>query len=162
MGFLDDLKKTANQAVSSVNTTIDSTQQKSKANDLLRDLGLLDYLERAGTPHPEAATERERILGELAAIVAQLPEVVAGLKTSAAPPPPVPGAAPPPPGAAAPPPPPGAGSATPPPPPAPGSVAPPPPPAPGSATPPPPPAPGSVAPPPPPGSVAPPPPPAGG
>lgn len=155
MGFLDDLKKTANQAVSSVNSTIDTTQQKSKANDLLRDLGLLDYLDRSGTPHPQADAERERILGELAAIVPQVPEVVAGLKTSASPPPPVPGAAPapPPPGAGTVAPPPAPGAVTPPPPP--GSVAPPP--APGTVAPPPPP--GSVAPPPPPGSVAPPPPP---
>ena len=101
-----------------------------EAERLLRDLGVIAYLE--GTSRPVAPEERERVLGSLRRLEesGQIGPLTVSPPAPAAPPPP--GAAaqgyaappPPPPGAAPPPPPPGGST----PPPAPGGTAPPPPP----------------------------------
>lgn len=140
MGFLDDLKKGANDLSASVNKGVNDTQARWKVEHLMHDLGTITYLEATGRGSETSAADKQRVLSELhqAETAGQPFNFV--LKTSAVPPPPPPGAtpAPPPPGATTPPPPPGAV-----PPPPPGAVPPPP---------------GATTPPPPPGAVPPPPP----
>lgn len=177
MGFLDDLKKGADNLGNKLNDSFSgqSGPTQSQADPLLRDLGALTFLDQTGRLTEDQQPHVVRILSELQALEAQ--GLVIDLALRSAPPPP-PGAAvgatpPPPAGAAAPVPPPPAGGAVPPPPPpagvttapppapaAPAPVAPPPapatvtpPPAPGGAVPPPP-SPAAVIPPPPPPGVA--------
>lgn len=140
MGFLDDLKKGANDLATSVNKGVSDTQSKYKTDHLIHDLGVLTYLEITGRANDASAMEKQRVLASLQEAEAAGTPVSLTLKTAAAPPPGPPAAGGPPPAP---------GGAPVPPPPAPGAVAPPP--APGMVAPvPPPPAPGTVAPPPPP------------
>jgi hypothetical protein len=145
MGFLDDLKKGADQLGSKLNQSLSGTSgpSQSQAEPLLRDLGVLTYLDQMGRLTEDQQAHVTRIIGELQALEGQGLVLDVALR-SAPPPPPGAGATPPPPGATAPPPAPGATA----PPPAPGATAPPPAP---SAVPPPPPPSGVVPPPPPPG-----------
>ncbi len=164
MGFLDDLKKGADNLGNKLNESFSGQggPTQSQAEPLLRDLGVLTLLDQTGRLTEEQQPHVTRVLGELQALEAQ--GLVLDVALRSAPPPP-PGAGvgatpPPPTGAvAAPPPPPG--TAVPPPPP-PGGAAPSPAPAPApAAVPPPPPPGGAVPPPPPPAGVVPPPPPPG-
>ncbi len=147
MGFLDDLKKGANDLASSVNKGVSDTQARWQVDHLLNDLGVLTLQELTGRANDATAPEKQRVIAALAEAEANGQVVNFTLKTAAAPPPPPP-AAPPPPGAPAPagaaPPPPSAAPAFTPVPPAPSSPVPPPP-APGYAPqgPPPPPPPGA-------------------
>lgn len=149
MGFLDDLKKGADNLGSKLNESLSGQggPSQSQAEPLLRDLGVLTYLDQNGRLTDEQKPHVERVLGELQALEGQGLVIDVALRSA---PPPPPGAA----TGATPPPPPAPGAAVPPPP-APGATPPPPAPA---ATPPPP-APSSVPPPPPPSSIPPPPPP---
>jgi hypothetical protein len=160
MGFLDDLKKGANNLADSINRGVSSMQQSAKPETppgpspemLLRDLGVLSYLDHTGRSDAQSAAEAERILGALRELEAA--GVALNLMVQSAPPPggfvaPEPGGVAP---APVPPPPGGVASAPVPPPPG-GFVAPEPG---GVASAPVPPPPGGVVPPPPPGSVAPP------
>ncbi len=160
MGFMDDLKRGADQLSGKINQSLSGTgaPSSSQAEPLLRDLGVLTFLDQTGRLTEDQQADVQRVMSELQALEAQGVALPLALRT----------APPPPPGAATPPPPPGA--ATPPPPP-PGGVtprrlrrpaAPTPPPPPAAPTPAPPPPGGSVPPPPPPAAPTPPPPPAGG
>jgi hypothetical protein len=145
MGFLDDLKKGADNLGNKLNQGLSGSSgpSQAQAEPLLRDLGVLTFLDQTGRLTEAQQGEVSRVLGELQALEGQGLQIDTALRSA---PPPPPGSAPPPPGApAGTPPPPGAT----PPPPAPASV--PPPPAPGGAVPPPPPPGGAVPPPPPPG-----------
>ena len=51
MGFLDDLKKGANDLATSVNKGVSDTQSKYKTDHLIHDLGVLTYLEITGRPN---------------------------------------------------------------------------------------------------------------
>ncbi|WP_202628130.1 hypothetical protein [Cellulomonas sp. APG4] len=129
MGFLDKAKAAATDLAAKADTALTSMgsagPRPADADRLLRDLGLLTYLESAGRPADPA--ERERVMHALRELDAAGGLGSTALHTAPPPPPGAAGAVPPPPGATPPPPPPG--SATPPPPP--GA-----PPAPGAATPP--------------------------
>lgn len=152
MGFLDDLKKGADGLGNKLNQSFSGSAgpTQSQAEPLLRDLGVLTYLDQMGRLTDDQQPHVTRVLGEIQALEAQ--GLVLDVALRSAPPPP-PGSTPPPPGA---------GTATPPPPAPGGTVAPPPPPGGGAATPPPPaPAPAAVPPPPAPAGVVPPPPPPG-
>ena len=137
MGFLDDLKKQADSLTTKVNQGLSGgtggASSAKQAEPLLRDLGVLSYLERTGQLTADHETQLERVLGELQALQSQGVALDLGLRTV---PPPPPGAGVPPPGGGTPPPPPPGGAVPPPPPPG-GAVPPPPPP--GGAVPPPPP-----------------------
>jgi hypothetical protein len=147
MGFLDDLKKGADNLGNKLNQGLSgqSGPTQSQADPLLRDLGVLTYLDQMGRLGEEQQAEVTRVLGELQSLEGQ--GLVLDVALRSAPPPP--------PGTAATPPPPAASGAPVPPPPAPAATPPPPAPA---ATPPPP---ASVPPPPAPGAAVPPPPPPG-
>lgn len=153
MGFLDDLKKGADNLGNKLNESFSGQggPTQSQAEPLLRDLGVLTFLDQNGRLTEAQQPHVERILGELQALEAQGLVLDVALRSS---PPPPPGSAvgttPPPPGGSVPPPPPPGGAVPPPPPPG-GAV--PPPPAPGGAVPPPPPPGGAVPPPPPPGTA---------
>ncbi len=152
MGFLDDLKRGADQLSNKVNQSLSGqpgAPSAKQADPLFRDLGVLTYLDQTGQLTEANQADVARVMDELRQLAAQ--GVVLDMALRTAPPPP-PGAAPPPPGAAPVPPPPG-GVAPPPPP----GAAPPPAPV----TPPPPPGGGAVPPPPPPSGITPPPPPPG-
>jgi hypothetical protein len=160
MGFLDDLKRGADQLSNKVNQSLSGqpgAPSAKQADPLFRDLGVLTYLDQTGQLTEAQQADVARVMGELGQLAAQ--GVVLDMALRTAPPPP-PGAAPPPPGSA----PPAPGAAPVPPPP--GGVAPPPPPG-GAAPPapvtppPPPPGGGAVPPPPPPSGITPPPPPPG-
>lgn len=131
MGFLDKAKAAANELAAKADTALANSGLGGSGaavspEKLLRDLGVVAYLEAAGRPAPEG--ERERIvtaLGELEQ-AGTLPALV--LQTTPAPAaaatPPSAGTVPPPPGGVTPPPPapagpvqPGAPVAPPPPPP---------------------------------------------
>jgi hypothetical protein len=171
MGFLDDLKKGADNLGSKLNESFSgqSGPTQSQAEPLLRDLGVLTYLDQSGRLTEDLQPHVTRVLGEIQALEAQGLVLDVALRSAPPPPPASVGATPPPPGATAPPPAPGAGVAPPPPPagavppPPPGGAAPtpPPPPAPAAVPPPPAPAPAAVPPPPAPSGAVPPPPPPG-
>jgi hypothetical protein len=123
MGFLDDLKKGADNLSESINSTVKGTQDKHQASSLLHDLGVLTWKSRTGQTGPDDDTERARIERELADLIAAGTTIELALKSAAPPPPPPPAAPspPPPPAGEAPAPP------APPDPPAPPPAAPPPP-----------------------------------
>jgi hypothetical protein len=115
MGFLDKAKAAANELAAKADTALASsgmtggppgTQPPDK---LLRDLGVLAWLELNGRPQPDG--ERDRIVGALRE--AEQRGALGALTLQTAPPPPA--TAPPPPGAAA-------AQAPPPPPPPPGTA----------------------------------------
>jgi hypothetical protein len=115
VGFMDKAKAAANELAAKADTALTGSglggpgAAGGQGERLLRDLGVLTYLEAAGRPLP--AGERERVLAELreADQRGALPNL--GLLTTAG------GAVPPPPGAAdAGPTPPGAAGGSPPPP----------------------------------------------
>ncbi len=153
VGFLDKAKAAANDLAAKADSALGSAESSlaggaspKQAEPMIRDLGVIAYLEATGRPLADADEQRRRCVEGIQTIESQ---TTLNLQmTSAAPPapgtttgaPPGPTAAPPPPASAAPPPPPGANAA----PPAPPAPAPP----------------SQAAPPPPPGQVAPPPPPA--
>ncbi|HVN50105.1 MAG TPA: hypothetical protein VMT43_01665, partial [Acidimicrobiales bacterium] len=110
MGFLDDLKKGANDLGNSINSSVSGTQSANRVGNLLHDLGALTWAAKTGQAGPNDATEWARIEAELNEIAASGGAVDVSLKTAAAP-------APPPPTAPAPPPPPPAAAAPAPPPP---------------------------------------------
>jgi hypothetical protein len=145
MGFLDDLKKGADNIGTKINQGLSGQggPSQSQAEPLLRDLGVLTYLDQMDRLTEDQRPHVTRIIGEIQALEAQGLVLDVALR-SAPPPPPGSAAGPPPPGAASTAPPPAPGSATPPPPggtaaPPPAPTATPPPPAPASAVPPPPP-----------------------
>lgn len=112
MGFLDKAKAAANDLVAKADATLANSGLGGPGgavspDKLLRDLGVISYLEATGRPAPEG--ERERLMSALRELEAAgtLPSLV--LQTT----PPPPGVVPPPPGGNVPPPP---GGATPPPP----------------------------------------------
>lgn len=135
MGFLDKAKAAASDLAAKADTALANSGlggpgATASPEKLLRDLGVVAYLEATGRSAPEG--EKERLMGTLRELEAT--NVLAPLVLHTTPPPP--GAVPPP-GGAVPPAPPGGAPGTPaggPPPPA-----PPTPPPPGPATPPPPP-----------------------
>jgi hypothetical protein len=155
MGFLDDLKKGADNLGNKLNTSLSGQggPTQSQAEPLLRDLGVLTYLDQQGRLTEDLQPHVTRVLGEIQELEGQGLVLDVGLRSAPPPPPAGVGTTPPPPGVTAPPP--APGGAVPPPPP--GATAPPP--APASV--PPPPAPAAVPPPPPPTGVVPPPPPPG-
>jgi hypothetical protein len=110
MGFLDDIKKGADNLSTSINSSVNDNQTKGRVTNLLRDLGSLTWAARTGQSGPDDAHEIARIEAELTDIVATKGALDLSIKTAPAPPPPPP--------AAATPPPPPAGAASPPPPPA--------------------------------------------
>jgi len=133
MGFLDDLKKGANDLASSVNKGVSDTQARWQVDHLVHDLGLLTLQEVSGRTNESTAAEKQRVINALSEAEANGQVVNFTLKTAAPPPP-----APPPPsgpsGAPGAPVPPGPGAPSAPPPPGytPGASPPPPPAAPGS------------------------------
>jgi hypothetical protein len=137
MGFLDDLKKGADNLGNKLNQSLSGTSgpTQAQAEPLLRDLGVLTFLDQTDRLTEAQQGEVNRVLGELQALESQGLQIDTALRSA---PPPPPGSAPPPPGGATTPPPPGGGTT---PPPRPASVPPPPPPG------------GSVPPPPPPGTA---------
>jgi hypothetical protein len=155
MGFLDDVKRGANQLSAKANQAMSGSggPSASQAEPYLRDLGLITYLEQTGRLDDAKAAHRDEVISQLQTFESQGMALDQGLRTAAPPPPGAAGGAPPPPGGAAAPPPPGGGTAAPPPPGGGADASPPPPPGGGTVTPPPPPAGGTIAPPPPPGAV---------
>lgn len=129
MGFLDkakaaatDLAAKADTALNSAETSIAGGANPKEAEPMLRDLGVIAYLEATGRPMPDADDQRQRCVEGIQSIESQTtlnlqmtssPPPAPGTTTGA---PPAAPAAPPPPAAAAPPPPPGAAAAAPPPP----------------------------------------------
>ena len=114
MGFMDKAKAAANDFAAKADTALANSGLGGPGaavspDKLLRDLGVVAYLEATGRQAPDG--ERERLMTALGGLEAAgtLPPLV--LRTT----PPPPGAAPPPPGGTVPPPP---GGATPPMPPA--------------------------------------------
>jgi hypothetical protein len=148
MGFMDDLKRGADQLSGKINQSLSGSgaPSASQAEPLLRDLGVLTYLDQTGRLTDEQQADVQRVMGELQSLEGQGVALPLALRT-APPPPPGSTATPPPAGGAVPPPPPPAAPTPPPPPPG-GAVPSPPPPA--APTPPPPPPPGGSIPPPPP------------
>ncbi len=123
MGFLDKAKAMADQAMNSAESSLSGAPSPKQAEPMLRDLGVLAYLEATGRPAPDADEQRQRCVEGIQAVEQQAqlnlqmtsaPPPAPGMNTGTAPA--APASAPPPP-AAAPPPPPG-GAATAPPPPA--------------------------------------------
>ncbi|MCO5316836.1 MAG: hypothetical protein M9942_00195 [Microthrixaceae bacterium] len=137
MGFLDKAKAMANDVAAKADTALNSAESSlaggvnpKQAEPLLRDLGVIAYLEATGRPLPDADAQRQRCVEGIQSIESQ---TTLNLQMSAAPPPapgtttgapPAAPAAPPPPAAAAPPPPPGAAAQAPAPPPPGGGPAP--------------------------------------
>lgn len=135
MGFLDkakaaatDLAAKADTALNSAETSIAGGANPKQAEPMLRDLGVIAYLEATGRPLPDGEAQRQRCVEGIQAIESQ---TTLNLQMSSSPPPapgtttgapPAAPAAPPPPASAAPPPPPGAAAAPPPPPPTPGAT----------------------------------------
>ncbi|WP_121254851.1 hypothetical protein [Nocardioides ferulae] len=107
MGFLDKAKAAADQLAAKADTALSNSGLSGPAaanpEKLLRDLGVLAYLEETG--RPASAEERERVLTALRGLESGGAQLNFTLHTAA----PAPGTVPPPPGAgtAAPPPPPG-------------------------------------------------------
>jgi hypothetical protein len=136
MGFLDKAKAAASDLAAKADSAMSSTAGTMSGagpaapnpEALLRDLGVLSYLEATG--RAASAEERARVMAALgdAEQRGAIRSFALTTATPAAPPPPGAAAAPPPPGAAAAPPPPGAGPAVPPAPQPPSAAAPPPPP----------------------------------
>ncbi len=118
MGFLDDLKKGANDLGNSISGTVGNAQSGQKASNLLHDLGALTWAAKVGQGGPNDSEEWARIEAELTQLAADGTVIDLKLKTSAAPPPPPPG-----PAAEAPAPPPADAPAAPTPPPAPDAPA---------------------------------------
>jgi hypothetical protein len=126
MGFLDKAKAAANELAAKADTALSNSGlggsgAAASPEKLLRDLGVVTYLEATGRPVPDG--ERERLMTALGEheTAGSLPPLV--LQTT----PPAPGAATPPPAGTVPPPP--AGATPPPAPPGPtAATAPPPPP----------------------------------
>ncbi|MCB1010216.1 MAG: hypothetical protein H6517_05130 [Microthrixaceae bacterium] len=128
MGFLDKAKAAATDLAAKADTALNSAESSiagganpKQAEPLIRDLGVIAYLEATGRPAPDADEQRQRCVEGIQAIEGQTqlnlqmtstPPPAPGTTTGAAPA--APPAAPPPP-SAAPPPPPGAASAPPPP-----------------------------------------------
>jgi hypothetical protein len=114
VGFMDKAKAAANELAAKADTALAGSglggpgAAGGQGERLLRDLGVLTYLEAAGRPVP--AGELDRVLGQLrdAEQRGALPNLA--LQTAAG----QPGSVPPPPGAAAATPPPGAALGTPP------------------------------------------------
>ena len=103
MGFLDDLKKGADNLGNKLNESFSGQggPTQSQAEPLLRDLGALTFLDQTGRLTAEQQPQVVRILGELQALEAQGLVIDVALRSA---PPPPPGAAvgatpPPPPGA---------------------------------------------------------------
>ncbi len=109
MGFLDDLKKGANDLGSSISGSVNSTSGPQRVANLLHDLGALTWAAKTGQGGPDDSEEWARIEAELNQLAADGTAIDVKLKTAAAPPPPPPAAAtpappaPPAPDAAAPP-----------------------------------------------------------
>jgi hypothetical protein len=78
MKFLDRAKQQAQELKDKVEGKVEDVQAKRKAADLLEELGRLAYAEKTSRPVSSAATESERIIGELRALeeqgVAVLPD----------------------------------------------------------------------------------------
>jgi hypothetical protein len=87
MGFLDDIKKGADNLSTSINSSVSDTQTKNRVTSLLRDLGSLTWAARTGQSDPTDADEQARIEAELADIVATKGALDLGLRTGAPPPP---------------------------------------------------------------------------
>uniref|UniRef100_UPI001AA02131 hypothetical protein n=1 Tax=Rhabdothermincola sediminis TaxID=2751370 RepID=UPI001AA02131 len=117
MGFMDDLKRGADSLSSKINQGLSGSgsgaPSAARAEPLLRDLGVLTFLDQTGRLSEAQQADVQRVLADLQSLEAQ--GVRLDLALRSAPPPPPGAAAPPPPGAAAPPPPP-SGVAPPPPP----------------------------------------------
>lgn len=124
MGFMDKAKAAASDLAAKADTALAGSGlggpgAAASPERLLRDLGVVAYLEAGGRPVPEG--ERERLMTSLRDLEARnaLPNLT--LQTTPPPPgtvpPPPGGAVPPPPGGAAAPPSPGGATAPPPPPP---------------------------------------------
>jgi len=165
MGFLDDLKKGADNIAGSINKSVSGAQTPTgqpgggppvtPSDSYFHDLGVLTYQQQTGRATEQTAAEIERVMAGLQQNE-QTGQPTSFALRSTAPVPPGPGQPPPPTGApVTAPPPPGGGVQ---PPPAPGAPVTAPPPPGGGVQPPPAPS-APVAPPPPPGAVAPPPPP---
>jgi len=107
MGFLDDIKKGADNLSTSINSSVSDNQTKGRVTNLLRDLGSLTWAARTGQAGPGDAAEIVRIETDLADIVATKGALDLSLKSVPAPPPPpaspAAAAAPPPPAPPAPP-----------------------------------------------------------
>jgi hypothetical protein len=97
MGFLDDIKKGADNLSTSIGGSVSEAQTKSRVTALLRDLGSITWATRTGQSELTDAAEQVRIEAELADIVATKGALDLGLKTGAPPPPAPPPPAPPPP-----------------------------------------------------------------
>lgn len=124
MGFMDKAKALADQAASKIDTAVSSATAPSNvkaAEDALRDLGVLAYLEATGRAPQEIGEERERCMGIVWQTESEVGEKLRLTLTPPPPPPPPPPSqpVPPPPAGVAPPPPPPAGVDSVPPPPAP-------------------------------------------
>ncbi len=90
MGFLDDVKKGANNLGSSINNTVNSAQSGQRVSNLLHDLGALTWAAKTGQGGPDDAQEWARIEGELNQLAADGTAIDLHLKTAAVPPPPPP------------------------------------------------------------------------
>jgi hypothetical protein len=120
MGFLDDLKKGADNLGNKLNESLSGHggPTQSQAEPLLRDLGVLTFLDQTGRLTEQQQPHVARVLGELRALEGQGLVLDVALHTAPPPPPGAGvGATPPPSPAAVPPPPPPSGVAPPPPPP---------------------------------------------
>lgn len=114
MGFLDKAKAAANDLANKADTAFANSGLGGPGaavspEKLLRDLGVVAFLEATGRPVPDG--ERERLTGALRDLEAAGTPVPLTLQTTPPPPgavPPPAGTVPPPPGGAAPPPPPAA------------------------------------------------------
>ncbi|MEJ5256480.1 MAG: hypothetical protein WHS89_14135, partial [Acidimicrobiales bacterium] len=109
MGFLDDLKRGADSLSSKINQSLSggSGPSASQVEPLLRDLGVLTFLDQTGRLSEAQQADVQRVLAALQNLEAQGVRLDLALRT----------APPPPPGAVPPPPPPPAGVTPPPPPP---------------------------------------------
>lgn len=118
MGFLDKAKAAASDLAAKADTALANSGlggpgTGASPEKLLRDLGVITYLEATGRQAP--AGERDRVMAALRDLEAH--NALPGLVLHTTPPPPGAAAPPPPPGAAAPPPPPPPPPPAPPPPP---------------------------------------------
>jgi hypothetical protein len=144
MGFMDDLKRGADQLSGKINQSFSGSgaPSASQAEPLLRDLGVLTFLDQTDRLTEAQQADVQRVMGELQSLEGQGVALPLALRTAPPPPPGSTAASPPPPPTPPPPPPPPGGAVPPPPPPA--APTPPPPPPPGGSIPPPPPPPGVV------------------